>query len=753
LEPLISFVTTTYNRPGYLRECVASIRAQTIKDVEMIVVDDASDPALMDPLKSDPFFAGVRFVRHDQNRGHGEARRTGIAAARGRFIALHDDDDIWDPSLVERALAIMQNDPSIALFCCDAVVINERGEVQYDGRTFHEINAVIKHYPIGTGPRTVEIGKEYRLVYDGKARREEVLSETPAAPWQLVRRFCAERPFEDGWRNLLVWGDNLLAMQALLGQGYEGKVNLIYIDPPFDTGQDFSYTATIPDHPNSEGDDAGETSFVKEPSIIEQKAYRDTWGVGKEERDQGIQPLDKYLKWFYEAAVLLHELLADGGSMYVHIEPDIGNYIRPILDEIFAAAGLRTEIAWKRTSSHGNVSRSFGAIWESIFYYTKSAETWVWNQQYVEFDPDYIEQHFTGKDPDGRRWTTSDLRNPGYRPNLKYDYKGYKPHPNGWAISRAKMEELDRQGKLYFPKDKSGRIRLKRYRDESPGQIAQNIWLDIAPINSQAHEAVGYATQKPEALLQRIIKTSSNEGDLVLDCFVGSGTTAVVAEKLNRRWIACDLGRFATHTARKRLLEISGLRPFAVQNLGKYERQAWQAAEFAELAGIEEREARYRRFILELYHARPLTGHTWLHGVKGGRMVHIASVDAPVTLADVKAIAAEVWRTVGKGKDAPTTAAADILGWEFAFELNELARQIAAEARVDVTFKKIPREVLEKRAVEQGDIRFFELAAASTEVKAKKRDVVVKLTDFVVPPDDVPAEIQKAIKHWSQYVD
>ncbi len=185
------------------------------------------------------------------------------------------------------------------------------------------------------------------------------------------------------------------------------------------------------------------------------------------------------------------------------------------------------------------------------------------------------------------------------------------------------MEELDRKGLLYYPKDKTGRIRLKRYLDESLGQIAQNLWTDIAPINSQANEAVGYQTQKPEALLQRIINASSNENDLVLDCFVGSGTTAVVAEKLSRRWIACDLGRFAIHTTRKRLLSMPASNPSAVQNLGKYERQAWQAAEFqtrgeSAIEQQRQREAAYRKFILDLYHATPFTGHTWMHGVKSG---------------------------------------------------------------------------------------------------------------------------------------
>jgi hypothetical protein len=227
----------------------------------------------------------------------------------------------------------------------------------------------------------------------------------------------------------------------------------------------------------------------------------------------------------------------------------------------------------------------------------------------------------------------------------------------------------------------------------------------------------------------------------------------VVAEKLGRRWIACDLGRFAVHTARKRLLALPQVTPFVVQNLGKYERQAWQEAEFASPKDQPKRELRYRNFILDLYRATPVSGYTWLHGLKNGRMVHVGAVDAPVTLADVKAIAAEVWRAVGTGKDAPQTAGVDVMGWEFAFELNELARQLAAEAHVDVHFKKIPREVLEKRAVEQGDVHFFELAALSVNLKMKKREATLELTDFVISPDDVPEEIRQSISHWSQFVD
>jgi hypothetical protein len=226
-----------------------------------------------------------------------------------------------------------------------------------------------------------------------------------------------------------------------------------------------------------------------------------------------------------------------------------------------------------------------------------------------------------------------------------------------------------------------------------------------------------------------------------------------VAEKLGRRWITCDLGRFAIHTARKRLLGIDNVRPFVVQNLGKYERQAWQAAEFGDSERAAAALARYRRFILDLYGAEPLEGYAWLHGIRAGRLVHVGSVDAPVLAGDVQAIAREFWRAVGKGSGAATNAV-DVLGWDFAFEQNELGKQIAADANIKIAFKRIPREVLEKKAVEQGDIRFFELAALDAEVVAgRERGVRVELRDFIVHPDDVPEEVQKAITHWSQWID
>jgi adenine-specific DNA-methyltransferase len=224
-----------------------------------------------------------------------------------------------------------------------------------------------------------------------------------------------------------------------------------------------------------------------------------------------------------------------------------------------------------------------------------------------------------------------------------------------------------------------------------------------------------------------------------------------VAERLGRRWIASDLGRFAIHTTRKRLLSMPELRPVVIQNLGKYERQLWQISEFGESAGT--RLASYRAFILDLYHAKPISNYSWLHGVRQGRMVHVGTVDAPVTIGDIKQIALEFHKVIGTGQEAPTARSVDVLGWDFAFEVNEVARQDAAKAGIDIRFVRIPREVLDKRAVEQGDVRFFELAALSVDVNRARRRLTLTLSDFIIPLDDVPQEVQKSVTSWAQWID
>jgi hypothetical protein len=265
-----------------------------------------------------------------------------------------------------------------------------------------------------------------------------------------------------------------------------------------------------------------------------------------------------------------------------------------------------------------------------------------------------------------------------------------------------------------------------------------------------------HPTQKPLALLQKLVEGLCPKDGVVADLFCGSGTTLKAAELLQRRWLGCDLSRFAIHTTRKRLLNVPKVRPFVVQNLGKYERQAWMKAEFEQPQDRAAMENSYRKFILDLYRAEPMRGSAWFHGLKAGRFVHVGAVDAPVTLADVKAIAREVWKVGARGESDGARAAADVLGWDFAFELNETAKQQAAEARVDLKFRRIPREVLEKAAVDQGDIGekdFFELRALATKVSRAKRVINVELTDFVIPAEDLPEDVRTTIKHWSQWID
>jgi len=593
------------------------------------------------------------------------------------------------------------------------------------------------------------------LIWDGKYKNDKKQAPVRIAlPFQTIetvnestqdrRRnlelFASGRDSE--WRNRLVWGDKKYVLPSLLPE-FAGKVNLIYIDPPFDTGADFSFTATVPDHPDAADDET--IYFTKEPSIIEQKAYRDTF--------------NSYLEWFYETAIMLRELLAEDGTVYVHIGQNISHGVKLILDEIFGPDRYLNQIIWKRQTAHSDVtqgSQHLGRLHDVIFLYTKS-ERYSWEMQYTPYDKTYVDAFYRHVEPEsGRRYRLSDITAPGksLKGNPYYEFLGVTRY---WRFSEKKMKEMYEKGRIV--QTKPGTVPAqKRYLDEMPGVPLQDMWLDIKPIQSQAAERAGYDTQKPETLLERILKLSSKQGDLILDCFLGSGTTAVVAEKLERRWIGCDLSRFAIHTTRKRLLGISHVKPFVVQNLGKYERQAWQEAEFPangknHLEEQRARETAYRQFILDLYHAKPFNGQAWIHGIRGGRMVHVGAVDAPVTLADVKSIAREAWKAVARGKDSPTKAGVDVLGWEFALEVNELAKQVAAESRVDVAFKKIPREVLEKKAVEKGDVRFFELGALTLDLKQKDRGATLMLADFVIPTDDIPEEVRRAIKHWSQLID
>jgi len=530
----------------------------------------------------------------------------------------------------------------------------------------------------------------------------ETINESKQQRQKTLDFFVAEpnSPYKD-WRNRLIWGDKKYVLPSLLPE-FAGKINLIYIDPPFNVGSDFSFTATIGDNPETDEDET--TKFVKQPNIIEQKAYRDTWGKG----------LDSYMQWFYETALLLKELLAEDGCIYVHLDWHVCHYAKAILDEVFGYENFRNEIIWYYPGRERLSENKFQSKHDVIYFYGKSEKAKL-NPIRKEWDrEDRIKamRRKIHKDEDGKEWF--------------------------WE-TRGQAHGVDA---------------YKRYLDEyiDKGGALNDVWDDIQFLRGNHPERVAYDTQKPEELLSRIITASSKDNDLVLDAFCGSGTTAAAAEKLNRRWITCDLGRFSIHTARKRFLGIDNVKPFIVQNLGKYERQQWMNAEFENPEDRLKQERTYKHFIIELYHAKPLDGYTWLHGAKAGRMIHVGSVEAPVTVEDIKSSIKEFWQLVGKEKSAQVNGV-DFLGWDFAFDVNETAKQFAAENKVNVSFKKIPREVLEKKAVEQGDIKFYELASLNIDSKIDKRKTSITLHDFIIPPDDVPEEVQGKITHWSQWID
>jgi len=571
------------------------------------------------------------------------------------------------------------------------------------------------------------------LIWEGKYKDDKKVTPIRIAlPFQTIETvnesaqqrqktldFFAADPatvYSKEWRNRLIWGDKKYVLPSLLPE-FAGKINLIYIDPPFNVGADFSFTATIADNPDSDEDDSAQ--FVKEPNIIEKKAYRDTWGKG----------LDSYMQWFYETALLLKELLTNEGSIYVHLDWHVVHYVKTVMDEVFGYENFFNEIIWQRSTTVGSskaIANRYPTLHDTLLVYYKSQKG-TFNKQYTPPTEEY-KARFNQKDKNGwYYWNTL----------ATYSDETYK-----------RLEKEDRlrwtQGAKY--------PQYKTYLHELKGNVLASVWTDINMLNPMAQERVEYATQKPQALLERIINVSSNEGELVLDCFCGSGTTAVASEKMNRRWIVCDLGRYAIHTTRKRLLGTENVKPFIVQNLGKYERQQWMLSEFENPENRIQQEKAYKHFIIELYHAKSLNGYTWIHGAKAGRLVHVGSVDAPVAVEDIKSTIREFWKLVGKDKTIQTNGI-DFLGWDFAFDINETAKQFASENKVDVSFKKIPREVLEKKAVEQGDIKFYELASLTIKSKIDGKKHSISLENFIIPPDDVPQEVQGKITHWSQWVD
>ena len=535
--------------------------------------------------------------------------------------------------------------------------------------------------------------REVELVWNGKKRDvcdivlpfqtieqvDEPRSERSADKETQMNLFDTRGRQKAGWTNKLIWGDNKLILSSLSNGAMReeieknGGIKLIYIDPPFDVGADFTTDITFGDE---------EKSFTKEPTILEEIAYRDTWGKGA----------DSFISMIYERLVLMRDLLAENGSIYVHCDWRLNAVIRLAMDEIFGADCFVNQIAWyyRRWNIAG---KSFAKNWDSIFFYTKNKNKKIWNQLYIP--------------------------------------KSEKSSGNGKSWQSIIGEDGIRRSVLT--------------EHISKGVPMPDMW-DISMINPVGNERVGYPTQKPEALLERIVKASSNEGDIVADFFVGSGTTLAVAEKLNRKWIGSDLGKFAIHTTRKRMINVQRqlkadekpYRAFEILNLGKYERAHYIGINHdlraeAQQKQIAQREKDFVDLILKAYKAQKVEGFNNFFGKKADRLVAIGPINLPVTRLYVEELLLEC-RTKHIGR-------VDILAFEFEMGLFPTIQEEAKNKGVDVKMKYIPREVFDKRAIERDQVKFYDVSFIELKPHFKKGAFQIELEDFSVfyTQDDLEA--------------
>lgn len=343
--------------------------------------------------------------------------------------------------------------------------------------------------------------------------------------------------------NLVMHGECLSTCAYLKEQGIE--IDLVYIDPPFASGADYAKKIYIRRNPLVQKAiaEAEQTLDNSEMQAFEEKMYGDIWDK------------ERYLNWMYENLMAIKSVMSDTASIYVHLDYHIGHYVKILMDEIFGEENFRNEIVWQRFTFHSDADK-FGSVHETLFYYSKTQSEYIFNKQTQPFDKKYIEQRFNQTDENGRKYGTSDCTAPAHGDTGKALYFGDRllSPPSGamWRFSQANINKMMEEGRIEFTA--KGLPRVKRYLDEVEGKTVHTIWTDIFPVNSQADERVDYATQKPEALLERIIKASSNEGMLVADFFGGSGVTAAVAHKLGRRFIHNDVNINSIQTARDRLV-------------------------------------------------------------------------------------------------------------------------------------------------------------------------------------------------------
>lgn len=500
-----------------------------------------------------------------------------------------------------------------------------------------------------------------------------------------------------GWTNKLIWGDNKLILSSLKNGPLrkeieaQGGLKLIYIDPPFDVGADFSMNIEIGEGNESE-------SFTKKPSVIEEIAYRDTWGKGA----------DSFIAMIYERLKLMHGLLAEDGSIYVHCDWRVNSYMRLCLDEIFGKDNFLNEIVWlyrgyEHSTSHWNRKH------DSIFLYKKGGANTFNSREVMEALSSETLKKYKYSDENG-----------------KYRLRGRN------LVGSPFKQQTD-----VLPEDEK-RFPDLIYRQYITKGILPRDWFVIDFINQSANEKLDYPTQKPEELIEKLIKASSNEGDLVADFFCGSGTTLAVAEKHGRKWIGTDLGKFSVHTSRKRMIDIQrelkrvgkDFRAFEILNVGKYERESFlkvnddlRAEQKAQQA--ERKEKEFIRLILSAYKAEPVQSFVTMVGKKRDRLVAIGPINLPVSSKFVQEIVAEC-------KEKGLTKV-DILGFDYEMGLN--FDEYKSEG-VDALFKIIPREVFDKRAVERGHVNFYDVAYILAKPiiagKGSVKVLSVELEDFSV---------------------
>ena len=487
--------------------------------------------------------------------------------------------------------------------------------------------------------------------------------------------------------NRLLFGDNLTWLRDQTAFPDE-SVDLIYLDPPFNSNADYNVLFK---------EASGEESRAQFHAFTDtwhwadaESTYRDFLKTcpiataisiieGFHDNFLGTSPMMAYLAMMAPRLVEMHRILKATGSIYLHCDPTASHYIKLVLDAIFGPQQFDSEIIWRRYGAH-NDSKSYGAVHDVILFYNKSQEK-RFNKQYQPYDQEYLAERFRFRDPDGRRWAEQNLSSPHPRPNLTYSFKAknsivYRPPANGWKCDQKRMQQLDDEDRLHYPEKEGGRLRLKSYLDELPGVAIQDVWTDIVTIGGTSQERLGYQTQKPVALLERIIKASSNEGDVVLDPFCGCGTTVAAAQKLNRQWTGIDITYLAINLIKRRLGSAFG--PTA-----KYEEEG-QPVDLAGAQALAKLDRfQFQQWALDLVEALPVKA--------GSGKGKDYGVDGLLFFYESKDVRRKILVQVKSGHVAPSDIAALI---------GDVDNQKAAGG-IFITLEP-PTEDMRKKAVEAG---------------------------------------------------